>query len=185
MTRVVCAALALVAISTTINWYAPEASAKQSTTKAAKAADPSVKVYKAADRVMRATLQVISDVGQRQMAIETGDPRDWTPSDRQIDKDSKLWNAELARLGPLEPPKKAWLDADVSHLQRWVDLLNSEMGSATPTDDMKGALDALNKSFTNLQTLSAGPAYDNLKIASAALSVRDQAKKIAGMTRSK
>jgi hypothetical protein len=142
--------------------------------------------YSTAVRVAHATLQVINDVGQRREAADPNDPRIWTPSYTQVEKDAKLWKKEIQQLGPLETPKKSWLDADMATLQRWVDVLNKEVtaqGSGCPAETT-AALADLNKSFADLQGLTAGPTYDNLKIAAAALSVRDQAKKIQSCSRS-
>lgn len=131
-------------------------------------------------RVAHATLEVINDVGQRKLAVETGDPRAWTPSTHQIEKDTKLWADELAQLGGLEPPKKSWLDADMATLKRWVDVLNEEANAQgeSCSPEVQSTLADLNKSFATLQSLTAAPPYDNLKIAAAALNVRDAAKKI-------
>jgi hypothetical protein len=142
--------------------------------------------YNSAIRVVHATLMVINDVGQRRDAADPNDPRMWTPTAAQVQKDAKLWRNEIKQLGPLLPPKKSWLDADVASLQRWVEVLNKEVtaqGDTCPAETT-AALADLNKSFAELQTLSAGPTYDNLKIAAAALAVRDSAKKIQDCSKS-
>lgn len=147
-------------------------------------------VYRAAERVRRATLEVINDVGQRKLAFFTDDPRDWTPTSAQVEKDAKLWKGELAQLGPLEPPKKSWLDADMNTLQRAVDLVNSEV-EGLPADEqsgqswteLSGAVAKMNGAMKELAPLVAGPTYENLKIAEKTFEVRDAAKAIIAGTR--
>jgi hypothetical protein len=172
---------------------ASKATATPKPAKAAKAAAPRptmAQVYRAADRVTRATLEVINDVGQRRMAFFTNDPRDWTPTTAQVDKDASLWKGELAQLGPLEPPKKSWLDSDMKTLQRAVDLVNNEVESLPATEqtgqswtDLTAAVSKMNASMKLLTPLTAGPPYDNLKIAEQTLAVRDAAKAIIDATR--
>lgn len=144
-------------------------------------------IRNASARIKRSAVLVVNDVAQRKLAVETGDPRYIEPSDAQIEKNSRLWAQELAQLGPLEPPKKSWIDADMTHLKHWIDILNEDI-KAMPSDqvtvmgpswtEMTTLADNINKNFDRLQTLSAGPTYDNLAIASAALAIRDDVKKL-------
>jgi hypothetical protein len=144
-------------------------------------------IHVTAGRLIRASLDVLNDVAQRPLAIETGDPLIWIPTSKQVEKDAKLWAKEMSLMGALEPPKKSWIDTDMSHVQRWVELLNSELNCIPASDqtamgerwsDMSAALSDLNKQFAELQSLTAGPKYENLKIAQSALNVRDAARKL-------
>lgn len=155
---------------------------------AAAAANTSFRV--AAARLRRATLDVINDVEQRKVAVSTGDPRAIDPTDKQIEKDAKLWSQEFKLLGPLEAPKKSWLDADVADVQRWVQVLNDDVSALTPDQQtamgdnwatVQSTMADVNSQLTQLQSLAAGPDYDNLKIAQTALQIRDDAKKLLSL----
>lgn len=147
-------------------------------------------LHNAATRVKRAAVMVVNDVGQRPAAVETGDPRFFDPSAAQIQKNANLWAQELAQYGPLEPPRKSWLDADMTHLQHWVSILAEDVAAITPDqqvvigDTWAGIASAsadMSKHLSELQTLTAGPKYDNLAIAKAALSVRDDAVRVEAL----
>lgn len=167
------------------------AAGSKPTSKAVAALRPTMaNVYRAAERVRRATLEVINDVGQRKMAFFTDDARDWTPTTSQVDKDAKLWKGEMAQLGPLEAPKKSWLDADMSTLQRAVDLVNNEVEALPPQEQtgpnwsaLSVALAKMNAGMKALAPLVAGPTYENLKIAEQVLDIRDAAKSVIASTR--
>jgi len=141
----------------------------------------------AATRVSKATADVINDVGQRKAVADIDDAVFFQPSNRQIDKNAALWSKRQSQLGPLETPRKSWLDSDMANLKRWVEVLNTDV-DATPSasnpnaqaqwTEMNAIVKDLNKHFATLEGLTAGPTYDNLAIASAAFAVRDDVNRL-------
>jgi hypothetical protein len=141
----------------------------------------------ASSRTQRALMSVINDVGQTPVAVDPGDPRFFEPSEHQIAEDPLMWEKDFAKFGAFEQPHKKWIDADMAHLKEWVDTLNTDMaqvaipaaqqaGAAVDWDPMNAELKDINLHFTELQTLTQGPKYDNLAIAKAALAINSDLK---------
>lgn len=140
-------------------------------------------VRDAGNRVRTAALDVITDVEQRKGAEITGDPRFLFTSDSK-ERDSKAWAQENQDLGPLEAPRKKWLDADIAHLDKWVGVLQSSVSDLIRANKQKTGMEAasakMSKTMNDLQdhlnklhTLGAGPNYNNLAIGKAAFVIYD------------
>jgi hypothetical protein len=142
----------------------------------------------AVSRIRNATLDIVNDIGQRKMAALSSDPLFIYPTQRQENKDPKLYLDEMKDdLGNLEAPKKSWLDADVAHLQKWIGVFNADVasmskinnaGAAQPIKDISSVQSDINSHFKQLQTLTQGPKFDNLAIGAAALAIHDDVKKL-------
>lgn len=141
----------------------------------------------AARRIKSATLDIINDVEQTKLAATPNDPLILDPPDNNR-KDDIVWGKQMQQMGPLEQPKKDWIDTDMSHLERAVQLLNSEFSGTAFGDkqqatsdtwnQMNAVLADINTHFADLQKLTAGPTYDNLAIGKAALRIHDDLKKL-------
>lgn len=149
---------------------------------------PLQSVRDAARRVRTSTLDVINDVEQRKGAAITGDPR-FLFANENKDRDLKAWAQQTQDLGPLEAPRKSWLDADVAHVDKWVGVLQTSVTDLIQSNGKKKGLEAasaqLSKVMQDVQShlkqlhnLSAGPKYDNLAIGKAALVIHEDVAKL-------
>lgn len=101
-------------------------------------------------------------------------------------------NASL-RTGPLLPPRKKWLDIDVSQVAQVVGILQHEVSALSPPvalsntakDSFKVEIGLMTEANNKIQTsndllkqLAQGPTYDNDKIGKTAHDIRTSAKTI-------
>jgi hypothetical protein len=142
----------------------------------------------AARHITQATLDIVNDVEQRKLAATPGDPLIDNPPDNNV-KDEMVWSQQMSEMGPLEQPKPQWLDADVSHLEKWLSMLNQDFTATTfgagqkdaasaTWNEMEAVVRDMNSHFKQLQQLSVGPHFDNLEIGKAALRIHDDVSKL-------
>jgi len=139
-------------------------------------------------RLRVAALDVINDVEQRDMVV-TGEPELIQPIAYK-DKNSISWAREMLELGPAQPPRKRWLDADMAHLGNCVELLQSDFDGTAFSADAKNAVNAswaemgsvvkdVQQHYKTLQELTKGPRYDNIAIGKEALGIYDDMAKLS------
>lgn len=136
-----------------------------------------------ASRVRVVSLDIMDDVQQRPMEATWGDPLFIVPP-KYDQKDSKIYLSDMKQLGPLEQPHKKWIDADMARLSSEIALLNGEIkdisasSSTASVGEMKTILNDVDAHHKQLQTLTAGPKYDNLAIGTAAMRIYDDMAKL-------
>ena len=182
------------AASTTLDAASTSASASASTSESAPrpgAVDcqTSLKnIGHAARHIKEATLDIVNDVEQRKLAATAGDPLIDNPPVNNV-KDAQVWSQQMSEMGPLEQPKPQWLDADISHLEKWLTVLNDDFAgtafgatqkdaAAATWNEMQATLRDINSHSKQLQELSVGPHFDNLEIGKAALRIHDDIAKL-------
>ena len=142
----------------------------------------------AARHIEQATLDIVNDVEQRKLAATPGDPLVDNPPVNNV-KDAQVWSQQMSEMGPLEQPKPQWLDADISHLEKWLAVLNDDFAgtafgatqkeaAAATWNELLATLRDINSHFKQLQELSVGPHFNNLEIGKAALRIHDDIAKL-------
>ncbi|MBI4533643.1 MAG: hypothetical protein HY711_06815 [Candidatus Melainabacteria bacterium] len=137
------------------------------------------------NRLRSAALAVINDVEQRDMAV-VGEPMLIQPIAMKDDTHAIGWAQEMEDLGPALPPRKRWLDVDVSNVGELLQLLQSEVAAMVFPDDgqaqCKESLANVNSvvndmlaHYQSLKELTKGPQYDNLAIGKQVLKIYDDA----------
>lgn len=171
---------------TAANQTAPNQTAATGTAAADAAPSNAVSLSSIAEvirRVRTATLDIINDVEQRKIAIGTGDPLFIEPPTRNHPQAAQVWaKQQRADLGKLQQPKPSWINADVAHLQHWIDMLNQELAATNSTSaswtQIKAVSTDINNHFAQLKTLTAAPPYKNVEIGIAALQIHDDLKRL-------
>jgi hypothetical protein len=137
-----------------------------------------------AHRLRRASLDVINDIEQRDMVV-TGEPELIQPIAMKDDDKAIGWAQKMEDLGPALPPKKSWLDTDVSNVAEIVNLLSADMSAVQLPDsqkdswnDLKAIVAEMKQHLQDLQAVSKGPKYDNLVIGKQALKIYDDVKRL-------
>lgn len=142
-------------------------------------------VREVVNRLRWAALTVIDDVEQRNMAI-AGESMLIQPIPMADDTHAVGWAQKMEDLGPALPPRKKWLDIDVSNVGELLELLQSEVATMVFPEEKQGEV---KESWTNvnsivgemqahyqsLKELAKGPQYDNLAIGKEALQLYDDA----------
>ncbi|HEY9869281.1 MAG TPA: hypothetical protein V6D08_08955 [Candidatus Obscuribacterales bacterium] len=145
-------------------------------------------VRDAARRLRSAALMLIDDVEQRDMVV-TGEPMIIQPIPMKDDTHPIGWAQKMEDLGPALPPRKKWLDLDMAAAGRLVDALQQETDAvqfpsekndklAPAWSEVKSILEDTRSQYRNLQDLTQGPTYDNIKIGQAALSIYNNMGKL-------
>lgn len=142
----------------------------------------------AARRLRSAALMLVNDVEQRDMVV-TGEPMIMQPIPMKDDTHKIGWAQEMEDLGPALPPRKKWLDLDMSSAGQLLDLLQQDMEGtqfpaekqdnlAGPWGEVKAIVQDAQAHYRSLKTLTQGPAYDNISIGKEALAIYDDMGKL-------
>ena len=127
----------------------------------------------------------MDDVEQRTMAV-VGEPMLIQPIPMKDDTHSVGWAQQMEDLGPALPPRKKWLDMDISNVGELLELLQSEVATMVlpenkqeqgkePWSNVNSIVTAMQAHYQNLKELAKGPQYDNLAIGKEALQIYDDA----------
>ncbi len=182
-------ALALVGMWHPSAYGAPINAAAKTAQKEFHPADMQLKnVHDAARRLRSAALMLVNDVEQRDMVV-TGEPMIIQPIPMKDDKQAIGWAQQMEDLGPALPPRKKWLDVDMSSTGQLVALIQDEIGGiqlpaekqdrlAAPWGELKALVQDTQSHYTNLQGMTNGPTYDNVKIGQEALAIYDDMGKL-------
>lgn len=130
-------------------------------------------------RLRTATLDLINDVEQREMVV-TGTPDIMMPI-AYDDQKPIGWARQMLELGPALPPRKKWLDVDMSHVGELVKLLQSDindLASVEGYDQLNSVMQDINNHYQTLTDLTKGPKYDNLAIGKAAVAIYDDLSRL-------
>ena len=170
-------------------YSAPVTAAAKTAQKEFHPADIQLKnVHDAARRLRSSTLMLVNDVEQRNMVV-TGEPEIIDPVPMKDDSHSIGWAQEMDDLGPALPPRKKWLDLDMSNTGQLLEVLQQDMDGvqfpaekqtqlAGPWGQLKGLVQEAQTHYSNLQSLTKGPGFDNIKIGKEALAIYDNMGKM-------
>jgi hypothetical protein len=184
----VCAVVAAV-VTQSVALGAPVTAAAKTAQTEFHPADIQLKhVRDAARRLRSAALMLIDDVEQRDMVV-TGEPMIIQPIPMKDDTHPIGWAQKMEDLGPALPPRKRWLELDMATAGKLVDALQQEVDAvqfpsekndklAPAWSEVKSILDDTRSQYGNLQGLTQGPSFDNIKIGQAALSIYNNMGKL-------
>ena len=113
--------------------------------------------------------------------VVTGEPELMHPIAMKDDNKPIGWGQEILDMGPAQPPKKKWLDMDVSNVGELVDLLQNDVNSIQDPEwtDLKAVVSDIQTHYAHLKDLSKEPKYDNIAIGKQALVIHDDLPKLA------